>query len=306
MRLNLEALETLDAIAEHGSFARAAESLHRVPSALTYTIKKLESDLGVTLFDRSGQRARLTEIGERVLAEGRQLLRDAEALEQRIRTRAQGWEARLTVAVEDLVPVETLYPVIAEFDQLGSGTQLRLTQETVGYGWDALLERRADIAVGLTGDPPTPFGYDSRALGHAEFVFTLAPGHPLAQSPEPVPAHELARHRIVVAASSDRRLPPRRGVLPDQSVLVVPSMAAKIAAQVAGLGVGFVPLHLAAPLIASGKLIRKEVNLVRSLGACRIAWRSGNEGRALSWLAERLQQPDFGAALFDPQQQAAS
>lgn len=62
MRLSLEALETLDAIAEQGSFARAAESLHRVPSALTYTVKKLESDLGVTLFDRSGQRARLTEL----------------------------------------------------------------------------------------------------------------------------------------------------------------------------------------------------------------------------------------------------
>ena len=41
MRLTLEALETLDAIDEHGSFARAAEALHRVPSAVTYTVQKL-------------------------------------------------------------------------------------------------------------------------------------------------------------------------------------------------------------------------------------------------------------------------
>lgn len=197
------------------------------------------------------------------------------------------------------MPVERLFPLIAEFDRLGSGTQLRLTLETVGYGWDALLERRADLAVGLTGDPPTPFGYDSRALGTAEFVFAMSPKHPLAAAEEPVPAHELARHRIVMAASTDRRLPPRRGVLPDQSVLVVPSMAAKIAAQVEGLGVGFVPLHLATPLLAAGLLVTKEVNLVRSLGACRAAWRSGNEGRALSWFVERLQQPDFADALFE-------
>ena len=75
MRLSFDALETLDAIASAGSFARAAERLHRVPSALTYTVNKLESDLGVAIFDRSGKRAELTPAGRELLEQGRDLLR---------------------------------------------------------------------------------------------------------------------------------------------------------------------------------------------------------------------------------------
>jgi hypothetical protein len=56
-KLSLDALLVLDAIARKGSFAAAAEELHRVPSAITYTVQKLEQDLDVQLFDRSGHRA---------------------------------------------------------------------------------------------------------------------------------------------------------------------------------------------------------------------------------------------------------
>lgn len=54
MRLTLDALQVLDAIERRGSFAAAAEALFRVPSAITYTVQKLEQDLTVPLFDRSG------------------------------------------------------------------------------------------------------------------------------------------------------------------------------------------------------------------------------------------------------------
>ena len=80
LKLSIEALEVIDAIARKGSFAAAAEALYRVPSALTYTVQKLESDLGVQLFDRSGHRATLTEAGAELLKEGRYLLEAAHAL----------------------------------------------------------------------------------------------------------------------------------------------------------------------------------------------------------------------------------
>ena len=51
MRLTLDALAVLDAIDRQGSFAAAAEELHRVPSAMTYAVQKLEADLDVLLFD---------------------------------------------------------------------------------------------------------------------------------------------------------------------------------------------------------------------------------------------------------------
>src|SRR4030065_197971 len=71
MRLALDSLTVRVAIERHGSFAAAAEVLHRVPSAVTYAVQKLEEDLGVSIFDRSGHRAQLTEAGRELLREGR-------------------------------------------------------------------------------------------------------------------------------------------------------------------------------------------------------------------------------------------
>ena len=62
-----ELLTLVDAIARHGSFAKAAREQGKVPSAVTYAIRKLEDGLDVLLFDRSGQRARLTPAGEALL-----------------------------------------------------------------------------------------------------------------------------------------------------------------------------------------------------------------------------------------------
>jgi DNA-binding transcriptional LysR family regulator len=78
MPLTLDALETLDTIARKGSFAAAAAALGKVPSALTYTVRKLEDELDVLLFDRRGSRARLTPAGQELVDEGRHLLRAAD------------------------------------------------------------------------------------------------------------------------------------------------------------------------------------------------------------------------------------
>ena len=77
MRLSLDALVTLDAIARKGSIAATAEELHKVPSAVTYVVQKLEQDLGLLIFDRSGHRAKLTHEGTELVREGRHLLRAA-------------------------------------------------------------------------------------------------------------------------------------------------------------------------------------------------------------------------------------
>lgn len=289
MRLTLDALETLDAIAEHGSFARAALALHRVPSALTYTVQKLESDLGVSLFDRSGRRAVLTPAGRELLDSGRELLRQAEDIESRIKRAGEGWETRLTVAVDEIIPLTMLFPVIAEFNGVSCGTRLRFTQEILGGAWDALMDRRADLSIAAPGEPPSGYGFASRELGVAKFIFACAPDHPLAKSHKPIPAAELARHRSVVVADSSRRLPARSaGVQPGQEILVMPTLAAKISAQAAGLGVGFLPRHLAQPWLADGRLVSRDVEQPREPMRLRVAWRAGEEGRALKWFRDRV------------------
>ena len=289
MRLTLEALETLDAIDEQGSFARAAEVLHRVPSAVTYTVQKLESDLGLPLFDRSGRRARLTPAGQVLLERGRELLRQAESLENSVKRAGHGWETQLSIAVDEIIPLDNIFPAISSFDALMTGTRLRFTQEIFGGTWDALIDRRADLTVGAGGDAPQGYGLVTRRLGAMPFVFACAPHHPLADTPQPLPPNVIARYRSIVAADSSRRLPTRSGgIQPGQDILVVPTLAAKLAAQAAGLGVGFLPERAARPLIASGQLVQREVEHPREPVVLHLAWRGGEEGRALQWFRDRL------------------
>ncbi len=288
MRLSLDALETLDAIAEAGSFARAAERLHRVPSALTYTVNKLESDLGVAIFDRSGKRAELTAAGRELLVQGRDLLRQAETLERRVKRVAQGWETQLTIAVDEVLPLAGLFELVREFDTLGSGTRLRFTQEIFGGTWDALIDKRADLAIAAPGDAPDGFGLRSVEMGRLDFVYAVSPQHELADAPEPLAAALIARHRSVVAADTSRRLPARSlGVQPNQDMLVVPTLAAKLQAQIAGLGVGYLPRHLVAPQVEAGRLRIKAVEEDRDSVMLRMAWRAGDDGKALAWFRER-------------------
>ena len=89
-RISLDALLVLDAIARRGSFAAAAEELHRVPSSVTYAIQKLEESLDTPLFDRRGHRARLTRAGEALLREGRDLLTLTDRVARNVKRIAPG------------------------------------------------------------------------------------------------------------------------------------------------------------------------------------------------------------------------
>ena len=90
LKLSLEAIEIVDAIARHGSFAAAASHLNKVPSTISYAVGKLEEQLGMLLFERNGPRVSLTAAGEEMLKEGRWLLGAASDLESRMRQIATG------------------------------------------------------------------------------------------------------------------------------------------------------------------------------------------------------------------------
>ncbi|MEP7262165.1 MAG: LysR family transcriptional regulator [Usitatibacter sp.] len=299
MRLSLDSLAVLDAIDRNGSFAAAATELHRVPSAITYSIKQLEEDLGVELFDRSGHRAVLTDAGRELLGEGRELLRAAADLECRVQQVARGWESELRIAVDTIVGIDRLYGLVEEFYAQATGTRLRLSVEVLGGTWDALASGRADLAIGASGDAPSGRSYATRAIGRIEMVFAAAPFHPINESPMPLTDATIHRHRAVSVADSSRLLAPRTvGLLSGQDTLTVPTMEAKAAAQVAGLGVGFLPKWIAEREAAAGRLRILEVSAARLAGDVLVAWRPGQEGKALKWFVKRLEDPLVAAELL--------
>lgn len=287
MKLNLDHLLVIDAIATHGSFAAAAQVLHRVPSALTYSVQKLEQDLAVQLFDRSGHKAVLTAAGMALLRDGRYLLDAARELESRVQRIAAGVEVELRIAVSDLIDWQLLYAGLNVFYAQGFGTRLRVSTEVFGGCWDALVDGRADLVIGAPSDGPAGGGYVTHAMGVAEFVFAVAPDHPLAHYPEPLQAVDIVQFRAVSAADSSRQLPVRTaGLINGQDVLTVPHMTAKLLAQEAGLGVGYLPKALAIAAQVSGRLVIKSVAEPKPDAQFFMAWNSHHHGLALAWLVE--------------------
>src|SRR6516164_9784954 len=171
MKLSLESLQVIDAIDRKGSFAAAADELHRVPSAITYSVRQLEEGLGIELFDRKGHRAVLTEAGRELLAEGRRLLRAAADLECRVQQVARGWESELRIALDTVIGIDKMLGVVEEFYAQRTGTRLRFLHEVLGGTWDALASGRADLAIGAVGDAPAGRNYAQRVLGRAEMRF---------------------------------------------------------------------------------------------------------------------------------------
>jgi len=299
MRLSIDSLTVLDAIDRHGSFAAAAEALHRVPSAITYAVQKLEEDMDVLIFDRSGHRAQLTEAGRELLKEGRRLLQAAAEIEARTRRVATGYEVELRIAVDDLIPMEKLFPVLEAFYKTSCGTRLRILTEVYGGTWDALMTDRADLVIGAPSEGPFGGGYQTEALGVVQWGFMVAPHHPLASAPEPIPSELVAQHRSIAAADSSRNHHLRTtGLLSGQDVLTVPEMHSKIRFQCAGLGVGYLPRHLTRDLVQTGKLVVKQVEEPRHDTTLYLAWRQQHRGKALSWLIERLREPALRDSLL--------
>jgi DNA-binding transcriptional LysR family regulator len=299
MRLSLDALAVLDAIDRRGSFAAAAAELHRVPSAITYQVQKLEQDLDAAIFDRRARRARLTPAGRELLDAGRRLLEAAAMVERRVRRVASGWETELAVAVDAMIPWSRVWPLVAAFYRhcdanAAAHTRLRLLHEVFGGAWDALADGRADLVLGAAGDPPPGGGYRMRVLAESLQVFVVAPTHPLAAAPEPLSEAAVMRHRAIVAADTSRRLAARSlGIVAGQPTLTVPDLETKRVAQVIGLGCGFLPAHIAADDVASGRLVAKQVESPQDPVRLHVAWRESRPGNALAWWIDAVSRADW-------------
>lgn len=299
LRLSLDALLVLDAIDRRGSFSAAARELFRVPSTVSYTIAKLEEDLGVALFDRHGPRVELTAAGQELLREGRHLLKAAQDLEHRVRRVATGWETEFTIGMDSVFPAICLQAEIIDFCAVAEQTRLRIVHEALAGTWEALLDHRVDLLVGAAGDGPSGGGYATEPMGTVEFVFAVSPKHPLASIARVLGKADLQSHRAIVVADSARRLAPRTvGVLFGQDTLTVPDMRSKLEFQRAGLGFGFLPRPCAEAAIAEGSLVEMQVEEPKPGETFHIAWRSEEAGEARAWWLRAVRKPGMLDAML--------
>ena len=293
--LTPSALAMLQVIADTGSFAAAARLARMVPSALTYRVRQMEEALDVLLFDRGSRQARLTEAGAELLREGALLLANIDAVANRVKRVATGWEPQFTIAVDSVMHPATVMDLCTSFFALNPPTRLKLLTETLSGTLDALTSGRADLALGVVLDPGTMAALQRERLGQVRFAFVVAPHHQLAGAAEPLSDELIRQHRAVTVADSVQLgTGITIGLLAGQDVFTVAGMPAKLDAQIRGLGVGFLPTCLAQPYIDTGRLVVKRVERPEYQVQVSYAWRKGNpgaRGRALQWWLEQLQRP---------------
>jgi DNA-binding transcriptional LysR family regulator len=292
----------LGTIARSGSFAAAARAMNVVPSALTYRVRQMEDALDVLLFDRSSRQARLTEAGADLLREGARLLDDIDAIANRVKRVATGWEAQFTIAIDTVVRMATVMELCTECFAMNPPTRLRLRAEALSGTLDALASGHADLALGVVLAASSTASLRREPLGRIDYVFAVAPHHPLADAPEPLGDGVIRAHRAVAIADSTRDgIALTIGLLAGQDVFTVSSIGDKLDAQVRALGVGFLPTCLAQPYVDTGRLVAKRVERAEHHVDVGYAWRGSSrsgERRALTWWLDKLRSPVTRAALL--------
>ncbi len=300
--LTPDALSMLQTIAATGSFAAAARSLGMVPSALTYRVRQIEDALDVLLFDRSSRQAKLTPAGAELLQEGARLLDDIDAVANRVKRVATGWEPQFTIAVDSIIAKATVMELCEHFLEQSPPTRIRLRDETLSGTLAALTSGQADLALGVA-DLVQGNAIHTRPLGDVHFVYAVAPHHPLANAPEPLTDEMLRAHRAVAVADSiSRGRGVTIGLLGGQDVFTVASMQAKLDAHLRGMGCGSVPECMARVYIETGRLVVKTTLRAPRMVSVSYAWRQGqqaNAGRALQWWLNALESPATRNALLE-------
>ncbi|MCC6774900.1 MAG: LysR family transcriptional regulator [Gemmatimonadaceae bacterium] len=283
--LTLDALMVLEAIEQSGSFAAAAGRLHRVPSAVSYTVRTLERRLGVRLFERSGAGTTFTAAGRQLVAEGREILRLTGRAAQRVRHGETAAAARAVVAVGALVPPRLLMAGWAHY--LGDGRPpaggvhfMRVEGRDL---WDAVASDRADIAIAGASVPTGEGELESLVVGYLPLALALPPDHALAAHVGPLLPSALPVRELIHCPAM-----PRVGDgAADPGALTVDEWPQLVMAIRHGLGVGILPRELLAPAVAAGEVVLKEVVGLPQLPLV-MAWRAARGPQAAPMLRQWL------------------
>lgn len=249
-RATLEQWRTLRAVVDAGSYAQAAERLHKSQSAVTYAVQKLEQMLGVEVFDIHGRKAVLTPAGELFLRRARGLLDEAAALESAAARLAQGWEQEVRLTVDVVFPTWLLLQCLGEFSREHPNIRIDLHETVLGGAEAALRHHETDLAI----SPIVPAGFVGDPLIRLRFVAVAAPNHPLHGLGRELIHQDLHAHRQLVTRDSDPARQHDAGWLGANARWTLSHKATSIRAACMGLGYAWYAEDMIRDELATGAL----------------------------------------------------
>lgn len=235
-RITLDQWTVLVSVVESGSYAKAAERVHKSQSTLTYAVQQLERLLDIKVFQREGRRSVLTPAGKLLYRRGKTLVEEAARLEQTAGDLARGWEPEIRLAVDILFPTWLLVKCLGEFGRERPETHIELYETVLGGTDEALAARKVDFAISSA----VPQGFVGDVLMPMRAICVAAPGHPLHALGRTLSLEDLRRHRHVVIRDSGVQRVRSAGWINDQR-WTVSNKATSIHAVGLGLGYAWFP-----------------------------------------------------------------
>ena len=250
--MTLDQLRVLITIADVGSFSAAGRKLHRAQSAISQAVATLEDMQGVMLFDRSGHRPRLTEIGRVLVEQARRVLATAKKFEAIAASTRAGLEPELALAIDPLVPTGPLIESIRALN--GTFPDLMVTFSTEGLGGSLRRLRSGAAALAICMLLPlVPDDIVAYPLMRVRLLAVASRDHPLAALGRPAERDDLAPYVQLVLSDPVDPGSPDYGLAGERRWRFV-DLGRRLDFLLAGFGWCRMPIHLIGQALAAGQL----------------------------------------------------
>ena len=175
-----ETLRTFIAVAETGSFSKAAERLCKTTATISYRIKLLEENTGVALFFRTTRSVTLTAAGEHLLSQARDWLSWLESMPSELQQVNDGVERQVNIVINNLLyNPQAVAQLLAWLNERYPFTQFHISRQIYMGVWDSLLYEGFSLAIGVTGTEALANTFSLDPLGSVQWRFVMAADHPL-------------------------------------------------------------------------------------------------------------------------------
>lgn len=195
-------LEILQALHQHGTLSEASQSLFLTQSALSHSIRKLEDQLGVALWEKQGRGLRLTQAGEYLLQVSDELLPRLEQAETTLKAFGEGRRGMLRIGMECHPCYEWLLTVVDPYLKRWPDVDIDVMQRFRFNGIEALKQHRVDVLI--TSDPVQDSALRHQAVFNYELKLVVSADHPLAGQTSVTPEALSQQHLITFPVAHER------------------------------------------------------------------------------------------------------
>lgn len=254
-KITLEQWRVLHTVVDAGGFTQAAEVLHKSQSSISYSVTKLQQQLGFPILEMEGRKAKLTDRGLILLEHSRALLQQSEQLENLANALNQNWGDELHIYISPSVPYSLLLHAITEFKRVSPGTRLSFSEELVSQVKPESYSSNTSIKL-TTNASESDISVSILTL---EMVAVVSSTHKLAFQSDGVCSADLKRERQIVIDSH----------LMSDDAFQVANIPAAIAMVESGMGYAYLPLCEVESELVSSKLC--SLNLINdSILSCPV------------------------------------